>query len=276
MTDTSRQTKNERREQAREAARLQREKAKKRQSLLKWLIPVGASVLILAIGGIAVWAVFALQPPPKKEAGPQNMISDGIVFVSDGDGGVEHVPTPGIAEGEDPVPTVPEEGILNIVTFIDFSCPACRSFEETYGSSIQQMVASGAATLEVRNVAILDHQYTGRMFSTRVNNVAACVAEYAPERFLDVQAAIFAEQPQEGGPGLTNNALVDIVKSTGLDEPEINQCITGELFTPWVTSATQRSGVGGTPTVVINGTQWDLRNETFPDFVNAELAKLQG
>lgn len=274
MTDTPKQTKNQRREEAREAARVQREKALKRKKTLKWLVPVVASVAILAIVAGVVWAVIALQPAPKKEAGPLNMLSDGIVFESDGDGGVTYVETKAIAKGEDPVPTTPRDGLLNIVTLVDFSCPACKQFEETYSEDIQGLVADGTATLEVHPVAILDSRFTGRQYSTRANNVAACVANYAPDSFLDVMAAMYAQQPAEGGPGLGNASLVDVVKSTGLDDEDVNQCINEESFTPWVTSATQRSGVRSTPTVIINDTQWDPSTTEFPDFVNAEIAKL--
>jgi protein-disulfide isomerase len=204
------------------------------------------------------------------------MISDGIVFESDGDGGVQYVPTAAIKKGADPVPTEQREDLLNIVTYVDFTCPVCKQFEEAYSASIQQLVADGGATLEVHPVAILDHQFTGREVSTRANNVGACVANYAPDSFLDVMSAMYANQATEGTAGMNNSALVDVVKGTGLDDADINECITGESFTPWVQAATARSGVRGTPTVVINGTVWDSSTQSFDDFVNAELAKLQG
>lgn len=274
MSDSPKQTKNQKREEAREAARLQREKAKKRQQLLKWLVPTVASVAILAIAAGVVWAVIAFQPAPKKEAGPLNMLSDGIVFESDGEGGVQHVETEAIAEGEDPVATVARDGVLNIVTLVDFACPACKSFEENYSEALQELVAEGTATLEVHPVAILDRYFLGSKYSTRANNVAACVANYTPESFLDVMSAMYTNQPDEQTTGLSNSEIVSVVEGAGVTDADTLQCITDESFTPWVESATSRSGVTGTPTVIINGTQWDMSNVDFGDFVNAELAKL--
>lgn len=273
MTDTPK-TKNQRREEAREAARIQREKTVKRKKLMKWLIPTVASVAILAIVAGVVWAVIALQPAPKKEAGPLNMISDGIVFEADGEGGVSYVETKAIAKGDDPVPTTPRDGLLNIVTYVDFTCPICKQFEDAYSEQIQQLVADGTATLEVHPVAILNRAFTGRTVSTRANNVGACVANYAPENFLDVMAAMYANQAEEGTVGLSNSKLVDIVTGAGVDDEDVIQCINEESFTPWVDSATARSGVSGTPTVIINGTQWNGQTQEFPDFVNSEIAKL--
>lgn len=266
MTNAPRQTKNQRREEAREAARLAREKNLKKQRLLKWLVPTVASVAILAIVAGVIWAVIAFQPPPKQEAGPANMLSDGIVFESDGSGGVQPVQTAAIAKGEDPVPTEAREGLLNIVTYIDFACPHCKTFEEAYGPTITSLVASGQATLEVRPVAFINQA------SVRGANAAACVANFAPEKFLDVSDAIFARQ----GEGSSPSFFGDIVKSAGVDDGDVADCVRGDSFTPWVEAATARSGVRGTPTVIVNGTQLDLANQDFNDFLASEIAKLGG
>jgi 2-hydroxychromene-2-carboxylate isomerase len=130
----------------------------------------------------------------------------------------------------------------------------------------------------VKPIAILDYRGYTTDYSTRSNNVAACVANYAPESFLDVMAAMYAQQPSEGGPGLGNSAIVKVVQSAGLDDEDVNACITGESFEPWVSAATARSsqaGVRSTPTIIINGTPWDRDAfKTFDEFVTAELAKL--
>lgn len=266
VTNAPRQTKNQRREEAREAARVAREKALKRQRLLKWLVPTIASVALLAIIAGVVWAVIAFQPPPKKEAGPANMLSDGIVFEADGNGGVQPVSTPPIEEGGEPVPTTARDGLLNIVTYVDFACPHCKTFEESYGPTITSLVAGGQATLEVHPVAFINQA------SVRGANAAACVANYSPENFLDVSDAIFARQ----GEGSSTGFFRDIVRSAGVHDDRVIDCVRGDSFTPWVEAASARSGVQGTPTVIINGTQLDLANQDFNDFLASEIAKLGG
>jgi hypothetical protein len=129
----------------------------------------------------------------------------------------------------------------------------------------------------VRPIAILDYRGYTTDFSTRANNAGACVANYAPESFLDVMAAMFEQQPSEGGPGLGNSAILDIVQGAGVDDPDVAECVTGESFEPWVTAATVRSrdhDVTGTPSIFINGTKWDPQSIQFEDFVAAETAKL--
>lgn len=268
MSD-QRQTKNERREAAREAARQAREKAQKRQKLVKWLVPTSVSAAILAIAVIVVLVIVTAPPPPEQsQAGPRNMISGGIAFVGDEAGGVEPVLTAGIPEDGEPVPTVWDEadGRAHVEAYVDFSCPACRSFEENYGDALLSLVASGQTTMEIHPIAILDTRYAGSRYSTRATNVGMCVAEHAPESFLDVQTALFAEQPSEGTRGHDNGRLVSLVHSAGLENATVDQCIRDEYFSPFIQAQTERTtsdeklrGPQGfsTPTYVVNGQVWD-------------------
>ena len=137
------------------------------------------------------------------------------------------VSTPAIPDGGEPTPTEPRDGVVSIVEYVDFSCPICKQFEEEFGDYITGLVESGEATLEVHPVAILDPRFTGPEFSTRVNNAGACVADAHPESFLDVMAAMFANQPEEGTAGLTDEELIDIVHSAGVEDDAVDACIDG-------------------------------------------------
>jgi protein-disulfide isomerase len=263
-----RQTKNQRREAAREAARVEREKQKRRDRMTKWLVPTISTVVILALGAGITWAFIANQPGPQSAAGPRNMISDGILFTGQ-DGKATPVETGAVPATGEPTPTESDDdGIAHIVTYVDFSCPACKSFEETYSQTLAQLVASDLATLEVHPIAILDHLFVGSRYSSRANNVGACVADLAPDKFLDVMAAMYEQQPPEQTTGLSNDQIIGIVHDAGLEDPEVDTCIEDEFFAPWVQASTARAtsdpslvapGAAGmsTPTVVVNGEVWD-------------------
>jgi protein-disulfide isomerase len=278
-----RQTKNQRREAAREAARLEREKQKRRDRLRRWLIPTVSTLAILALAGGIVWAFVANQPAPQSAAGPRNMISDGILFVADDTGAVVPVETGAIKPSGTPTPTDAEDdGLAHIVTYVDFSCPACKGFEEAYATSIDALVAAGVATLEVHPIAILDRAYLGSRYSSRSNNVGACVADLAPESFRDVMAAMYTNQPAEGTSGLSDDEIIDVVHGAGLVDEDVDACIEDELFGPWVTAATQRTtndpdlilpGSQGftTPTIVVNGEIWDRSNDVM-DFIQSHIS----
>ncbi len=278
-----RQTKNQRREAAREAARLEREKQKKRDRMRRWLIPSLSTLAVLAIAAGIVWAFISNQPAPQSSVGPRNMISDGILFTGQ-DGELVPVETGAIQPSGEPTPTdLDDDGLAHIVTYVDFSCPACQGFEAAYAESIQSLVGQGFATLEVHPIAILDSRYAGSRYSTRSNNAGACVADLAPESFLDVMAAMFVNQPQEGTTGLTDDEIIDVVHGAGLVDEDVDACIDDELFGPWVTAATERTtgnpdliapGSQGfsTPTVVVNGEVWD-RSVDVMEFIASHISE---
>jgi len=281
-----RQTKNQRREAAREAARLEREKQKRRDRLRRWLIPTVSTVVVLAIAAAIVWAFVSNQAAPQSAAGPRNMISDGILFTSDQQGGVAPVETGAIQPSSTPTPTEDgDDGLAHIVTYVDFSCPACQGFEATYADTIESLVASGLATLEVHPIAILDSHYT-TPYSTRSNNVGACVADLAPDSFLDVMSAMYVSQPAEGTAGLTSSEIIDVVHGAGLDDADVDACIKSNHFEPWLTAATDRTtsdadliapGAQGfsTPTIVVNGEVWD-RSGDIMDFIQSHITATPG
>jgi hypothetical protein len=81
-------------------------------------------------------------------------------------------------------------------------------------------------------------------------------------------AAMYAQQPEEGTTGLSDQQIIDVVHSAGLEDEDVDACIDDESFGPWVSAATARAtqnpdliapGAQGlsTPTVVVNGELWD-------------------
>ena len=276
-----RQTKNQRREAAREAARLEREKQKRRDRMRRWLVPTLSTVAVLAIAAGIVWAFASNAPAAQSSVGPRNMVSDGILFTGQ-DGKITPTATGAVQPSSTPTPTdVNDDGLAHIVEYLDFSCPACQSFEANYSTSIQSLVEAGVATLEIHPIAILDRSYAGSRYSSRSNNVGACVADLAPESFLTVMAAMYVKQPPEGTTGLKNSEIIDVVHGAGLIDGDVDACINDELFGPWVTAATDRTtnnpdlileGAAGfsTPTIVVNGEVWD-RSSDVMDFIQGKI-----
>jgi protein-disulfide isomerase len=282
-----RQTKNDKRDAAREQARLTREKQKRQDRLRRWLIPTGVTVVVLAIVAIVVLVVTTSAPPPQSADGPKNMVSDGILF-SGVNGKMVATPTGVVKASSTPTPNdQANDGVAHIVTYVDFSCPACQSFEATNAEALRGMVEQGVATLEVHPIAILDSHFTaGSLYSTRANNVGACVANFAPDNFYDVMEAMYTGQGTEGTAGLSNSKMVSLVHGAGLRNGDVDKCINGVTFKSWVTAATTRalngplpntsvSAVTGTPTVLVNGQQYpgSLTDAgAFTDFVQQVLA----
>lgn len=266
-----RPTRNEKRESAREHARIAREKLQKQQRRRKFMIQGGVAIVILAL--VAVIAVVVVSnnhstvAAAETKAGPKNMLSDGILLHGSG-GTVTAVSTAAIKPKGKPVATNESKltGTANIVEYIDLQCPYCDQFETANETQITKWVAAGKATVEIHPIAILDSSSQGTRYSSRAANAVACVANFDPDVFLAVTKALYANQPAENSSGLPNSKLVSILAGAGAGSSKIAACVNGESFKSWVTASTSRIQAAGgpfagqqvsTPTVLVNGKQWN-------------------
>lgn len=260
-----RPTKNERRDAAREKARLHREDQEKRRKRNRLLWQVGSIVGIVAILAAVFFGFQSWQKGQvAASAGPANMLSDGLVINSQGP-----VLTAGIPAGGQPTPTTVDtaSGSVAVAVYYDYLCPYCGQFENTNNAYLQQLVQNGA-TLELHPIAILTSNSAGTRYSERAANAFACVANSNPDVAVAYNALLFANQPQEGSSGLSDKQLQDYATQAGAtDTAAINKCISDQQFKNWVQASTERALAGplpnstvakvtGTPTVLVNGKQY--------------------
>ncbi|GAA3025248.1 DsbA family protein [Microbacterium dextranolyticum] len=157
-------------------------------------------------------------------------------------------------------------GEKTLDTYVDFMCPICNTFEQTYGGEILDLVNAGTITLNIHPISILDRASQGTQFSTRSASAMYCVAESDPKAAVPFMQAMFAKQPQENSAGLTDEQITDIAKSVGADSAA--SCITAGTYKKFVTSMTEKTPIApgasgiGTPTIAVNGTVID--NKTIP------------
>lgn len=259
----ARPSKNERREAAREKARLLREEQRKRERRNRFLIGGGITVGALAI--IAIIAVIIFTSIRPAGPGPANMATDGIKI---GQGLVAET-TPALQPGEDPQePSANEANVVDIRIWVDFLCPVCNAFETANGEQIRGWLEDGSVTYEVHPISFLDRLSQGTKYSTRSANAAACVANYSPDSFFDYMQILFENQPAENSAGLDDATLVSLAEEAGVEkQSQIEKCVTDGQFANWVGQATLRAQAGpipnsdvasieGTPTVIVNGVQY--------------------
>ncbi|TFC16363.1 hypothetical protein E3O19_07370 [Cryobacterium algoritolerans] len=276
--------KKDRREQARESARLMREEQHKRDKRKSLFLRGGIGAGLLAVAAIVVLVIVNSVGPAV--GGPANMASDGILLTGNGSV-IKATPTKALAADAKPIATdrTALTKTANIAIYVDYLCPYCGQFEATNGAQIASWVTAGNATLEFHPISILDSNSAGSKYSTRAANAAACVANYRPDDFLAVNTALFARQPKENTAGLTDAALASLVKTAGVTDKKVDSCITDRTFASWLGTATKRALAGplpdadikkvsGTPTVLVNGVTYKgaLDNATtFSDFVTAQV-----
>jgi protein-disulfide isomerase len=144
-------------------------------------------------------------------------------------------------------------GPVTVDAFIDFQCPFCRMFEEQSGPALKRMVAAGEISLVYHPLAFLDQLSTNH-YSSRASSASGCAADRG--EFAQYAEALFANQPPEGGPGLSDAELIQIGHALGMTDAEFDRCVAAHAYLPWtayVTGRAMAAGVQGTPTVFVAG-----------------------
>lgn len=165
---------------------------------------------------------------------------------------------------------------VTVELYEDFLCPACKSFEDANATALDGWVADGTVKVIYRPVAILD-RLSPDEYPTRALNAAAVVVDTDPAAFHDFHKALYADQPAENGPGLTDEKLIELAVAAGADRAAIEPAIKDVRFRSWTVSVTDefsQKGFTGTPTVLVNGTQ--LKDFSAASFTAAVEAAAKG
>jgi len=285
----SRLSKAERTAQAREKARAIREeqlkKEKRNKLLVGWGIVVAIVVIIAVVAFVVVGNVQNNAPIADNGPTPANgNVHGGVTLLADSDVVKSEPATVNVADVPAPLASKPatvavpggeaEAGKpVKVVAYIDFICPVCKRFETTYGESLTNLRNEGKISLEYRALGFLDQQSTTN-YSSRAANAAACVVNTSPEKYADFFNLLFERQPAEGSAGISDKDLKAMATEVGA--ANIDSCIDSKQFRPWVKVATQEAaaiGVTGTPTVFVDGKQWDGSTDLNAEIQTAITAK---
>ena len=155
----------------------------------------------------------------------------------------------------------------------DFLCPACGNFERAFGPTISKLIDSGAVAADYHIVAILDARGDG--YSSRAGAAAYCVADESIDAFRRFHTALFTKelQPAEGGGIYPDNArLIELARQAGA-AGGVPDCISNDKYTEMVQGMAAATGIKSTPTVRINGEDYD---PSTPDALVAKVKEIVG
>ncbi|MGC1211863.1 MAG: thioredoxin domain-containing protein [Micromonospora sp.] len=215
------------RKEQKTAARVVREQIAREKRRKRTLWTTIAAVAVLLIAGLIGWSIFSSQRSKEFTTPP-------------GANG----PGTGIVLGNGPV---------TIDLYEDYLCPACKQFQQTSGSTIDQLRSEGKVKVVFHPVAFLN-RFSTTEYSTRSSAASGCAAKGG--KFKEFTDALFARQPAEGSAGLSNDELIDIGASVGLNKDDFGSCVKDGTYKPWtehVTDDASKAGVTGTPTIRVNG-----------------------
>ena len=230
MTTSSTRSRSRAEEQSRRLA-AQQEAERRRRVRRNGAVVVTALVVAIAVAVAIALSGGEDEPAPRAVVVPAGATADGRIAVGSADAPV------------------------GVTVFFDYLCPFCGRFEAANSAELDRLIAAGQARLDLRPMAFLDPQSNGARFSSRAANAVATVADGAPDQVWAFHRALFAQQPEEGTKGLTDEQLAEIGRDAGVPAEVVDRFDDGE-FAGWVADVTQKafdSGITGTPTVLVNG-----------------------
>jgi protein-disulfide isomerase len=148
---------------------------------------------------------------------------------------------------------------VRVEVFLDYMCPFCGRFERANSADIERLVADGTVRLELYVLSFLDKTSSGTRYSTRAANAIVTVFDRAPGRVLAFHQALFANQPEEGSAGLSDDQIAALARDAGVPSEVVAQ-FHQETFQPWIDQTTEKAfagGITGTPTVRIDGERFE-------------------
>lgn len=226
MSSKPTSAKNERRERA-EQLKAEREaaaRASERRTRLLVAVAVLAAIALVAV------AVVATQSSSGENA---------------------PVPT-GVQAPDGPAPYGEASAPVVMNEWVDFACPACKSFNESLGETISEQVEAGELQVLYHPLSFINAG------SARAANAFGCAVDQgSTHEYYD---AVFAEQGSESVP-FTNEQLIEIGRGVGIEDDAFSSCVNGGDYDGWVDNVAGSqidAGVTGTPTIFLNGELADL------------------
>jgi protein-disulfide isomerase len=273
-TNDPRVSKNQKRDDAREKARLMRIEQERKAKRTRIIIIAFAAVIVIALG-TAVG--FILKSNAEKAETYASVVYGGgggdVVAPTDpkapstADGAFIPVSKAGVGEAG--------AGDTTLSIYFDLQCPVCATFDAINGADLDALAATDGITVKYFPVSFLDEMSNGTYYSSRATNALATVADQDPEHFSPFLQALYAQQPAEHTDGLTDATIAEIATGVGVpaavsdtftdtvdgtykvEGSDEEKSGTWRTFSPWATSNTAAMGERfdgkiGTPTILID------------------------
>lgn len=154
------------------------------------------------------------------------------------------------------VPMGPDGAKATVTVYEDFMCPYCGQFEKISEDTLRKYVDAGGVQVRYHVVSFLDNA-SSTEYSTRAANALAVVLDTAgPQVAIKFHNLLYANQPQEGSAGLSDDQLIALAVQAGAKKDAVAGPIGDLKFKKWVVNSTgdwSGRGFTGTPSVTVNG-----------------------
>jgi protein-disulfide isomerase len=216
-------------------------------------IVVATVVLVVAIIAVVAGVVWAQSSQKDAITGGGNAIPAGVSALGAG--------YPAFSD------VTPAAGAPTLDLYEDFQCPACKSFEDQLGSTVEDLAKAGKVKLVYHVKNFLDDNLRND-WSSKAANAAFCAADAG--KFQEFHDQAYANQPSEGN-GFTDDQLKGFAQASGISGAALTtwqQCYDAGKYIDYVNSVETKSfddGVRGTPTLKLAGKDLDLQQVGTPE-----------
>ncbi|MDR3663222.1 MAG: DsbA family protein, partial [Mycobacterium sp.] len=146
---------------------------------------------------------------------------------------------------------------VRLTIYEDPLCPVCGLFEKTYAPTISKLIDNGDIAVDYYIVSILGRG-DKNSYSTRAGAIAYCVADENKDAFRRFHSALYANQPEETASSFPDNAkLLEYARQSGVavgSNDPVGKCVANNVYSEMVNNMARNTGIQGTPTIKINGT----------------------
>lgn len=233
-TSPTGQSRKEARESRAARAAAELETLRKKQQRRTMLSIAGVVVLILVILGVSIFV------------GQQRSKDDTVT-----------APKAGSSSAGAGVTVGPKDAPHHVVVFEDFLCPYCGQFEKTTHAKLATLASQGKVQVEYRPFVLLSQAGPYSEDSAKVFAIVKSTAgNDVAKKYHDL---LYANQPSEQGPFPGDDQLVKLAVEAGADKAKVEAGVKSDAGASWVTASNQAAkdaGVQGTPTILLDGTQY--------------------
>ena len=155
----------------------------------------------------------------------------------------------------------PDDAPHKVVIYEDFLCPYCAEFEAASREDLTELAADGKVQVDYRPFVLLDQ--IGPYSELATSAFAVVQEESGDEVAKTYHDLLFENQPSESGPFPKAADLVDLAVEAGAEESAVKERIENLDGKAWADAATKAAaddGVQGTPTVLLDGEQFQDGN----------------
>lgn len=171
------------------------------------------------------------------------------------------------------VPQGPGSAPIEIMEFVDYSCPACANFAGFAGKLLRQNYVE-TANAPVRWI-LYDFVLGTFPNSVPAHVAARCAGEQ--ERYWPMHDLLFARQTRWAGSQTPGDVFTELAAEVGLETGPFRECLSESRHLEEIVAARkygEQLGVGQTPTLFLNGERLDLGGVDPYRYIEGEIRAL--